>query len=65
MYCVVQTIEDGDANIVAVPKCWVKDSTLFWPNNIGGHNLRKNPNSIPDDTWMQHECTILDDDIGK
>ena len=43
-YCIVETVENGDASVCAAPKKWIKNGFLYWPNTVIPN--RKHPKDI-------------------
>lgn len=58
MFKVVQTVEDGEIFISAVPSSWEKDSVLCWPNGTTCEKKRSNPKCAPTDTWRKIPCVV-------
>lgn len=63
MYSVSETIEDGSPFVTVHPGIWRKDKILLWPPP--GSGIRKTDIVSPGPDWIQFECLILRDNIGK
>lgn len=54
---IVETIEKGKYVLTAVPTSWENQGNLRWPK-IKSEKLRRDPFSIPEDTWRSMNCIV-------
>lgn len=58
-YKVVETIEAGEKCLSTIPGGWEVGRILYWPpEHLNVPQIRKNPRSVPDDTWTTMKCTV-------
>lgn len=61
-YKVVETIENGEKRIAAVPGLWETNGKLMWPPKSKQKKALKNPLLQPgtqEDGWVQFDCTVV------
>lgn len=63
LFCVSETIENGNIMVVASPEIWVKGHILFWPPGPEVPN-RSHP-VPPGSDWIPQMCKLLKGSIGK
>lgn len=61
LFCVCETIENGNILVTACPEIWVQDHILYWPP---GEPNRAQP-VPPQSDWVPHMCKVLKGSIGK
>lgn len=58
---IVCTKEKKGICFCVVPYQWENNGILFWPEHLNfsqRENLRRNPLSVPEDTWSELECIL-------
>lgn len=66
MFCVVETVEDGEKMVTAVPNTWVEDDkTLLWPRTRKDTTIGRKTRVQPQPEWQKLPCRILFENIGK
>lgn len=65
-YKIVETIENGERNIAAVPAVWEHSGKLMWPPDNIFQKVMKNVSAPPgntDDGWKEFDCIVKRRDI--
>lgn len=60
-YIVVETIEDGEQRLAAVPRAWEKNGKLMWPPKSKQCKALKTPTLLPGtaaDGWQEFDCEV-------
>ncbi len=63
LFCVSETIEDGNMMVVAGPEIWVEEHILYWPPGPGVPDRSQPVRPGPD--WIPQMCKVLKGSIGK
>lgn len=63
IYAVVETEEDGQICVTGLPKRWITDGVLYWPNTLNVD--RRNPKDPVKGEWSEHLFVMLTDNIGN
>lgn len=61
LFAVVETIENGNILVSAVPEIWIDGHIIYWPPGLIN---RANP-TPPQSDWIPHMCKVLKGSIGK
>ncbi|XP_055853566.1 uncharacterized protein LOC129917196 [Episyrphus balteatus] len=65
MFRVVETIENGERFVTAVPRNWVDGSTLLWPNTKKDLLTGRKQCLTPSEDWQKLKCRLIFDDIDS
>lgn len=73
MYTIVETLEEGEKFVVAVPSSWIFEAedgiedtyTLLWPDKKSDQIKGRSKNLHPESDWNKYKCRKLLDDIRK
>lgn len=58
MFKIVQTVEEEEICLTAVPSSWEKDGILFWPKKNIVSRLVRDANSTPGIEWTKMACVV-------
>ncbi|KAL9704897.1 hypothetical protein quinque_008415 [Culex quinquefasciatus] len=58
MFKIVQTVEEEEICLTAVPSSWEKDGILFWPKKNIISRLVRDANSTPGIEWTKMACVV-------
>lgn len=61
LFCVSETIENGNLLVTAHPEIWIQDHILYWPPGVPNRSQPVPPES----DWVPHMCKVLKGSIGK
>lgn len=61
LYCVTETVENGDLMVTAHPEMWVENQILLWPPDGDAIRSKLVP---PKSDWIPYICKILKGSIG-
>lgn len=65
MYSIIETVENDTVCCTAVPRSWVTDNALLWPNSLSELLQKRKNCAKPESTWKTQDCTVLKDNIGE
>lgn len=63
LHSVVETIEDGDRQVVAAPDIWFVNGKLLWPPNNA--SLKRKQLALPESDWKVYDYKVLKSSIGN
>lgn len=61
LFCVCETIENGNIMVTACPEIWVDGHILYWPPGV----VNRNQPVLPQSDWNPQMCKVLISSIGK
>lgn len=63
MWIVVETVEEENIMVSAVPTSWVNDGVVFWPVKLADQNNGRQHQIEPQKNWTRHACKVLSGNI--
>lgn len=63
MWIVVETIEQGFKQCMAVPESWIANGILSYPHKQNLRKARKRE-SKPEDDWSKMQCKVISRQFG-
>lgn len=63
LFCVSETIENGNVLVTASPEIWIVGHILYWPPE--GSLVNRSQLVPPKSDWIPHMCKVLKRSIGE